>query len=192
MTTTDSNGLIQYQTTDNVVPLQTTLNAISSSVSTALNSTVRTFKVANDTERDALATTRVPSATNPLIVWNGQSGKQYMEINTGSGWSRLLPLDNPLLASSSLPDSNNGRLFRVFSQSGITIAGGAYKTISFDYGETYSQIPLVIPTFEGSGSDPFKGTITSPSNSTTGCTLRVDNLGASSGTIQVRALVIRI
>ena len=26
MTTTDSNGLIQYQTTDNVVPLQTTLN----------------------------------------------------------------------------------------------------------------------------------------------------------------------
>lgn len=93
MTTTDSNGLIQYQTTDNVVPLQTTLNAISSSVSTSLNSTVRTFKVANDTERNALATTRVPSATNPLIVFNSASGKGYHEINTGSGWSKMIPGD---------------------------------------------------------------------------------------------------
>ena len=92
MTTTDSNGLIQYQTTDNVVPLQTTLNAISSSVSTSLNSTVRTFKVANDTERNALATSRPPTATNPLIVFNSASGKGYHEINTGSGWSRWIPI----------------------------------------------------------------------------------------------------
>ena len=90
MTTTDSNGLIQYQTTDNVVPLQTTLNAISSSVSTSLNSTVRTFKVASDTERNTLATSRPPTATNPLIVFNSASGKGYHEINTGSGWSRLI------------------------------------------------------------------------------------------------------
>ena len=99
MTTTDSNGLIQYQTTDNVVPLQTTLNALSSSVSTALNSTVRTFKVANDTERNALATTRVPSATNPLIVFNSASGKGYHEINTGSGWSRIPTYMTPILAT---------------------------------------------------------------------------------------------
>ena len=100
MTTTDSNGLIQYQTTDNVVPLQTTLNAISSSVSTSLNSTVRTFKVANDTERNALATARVPSATNPLIVFNSASGKGYHEINTGSGWSRFAPTYmTPILAT---------------------------------------------------------------------------------------------
>ena len=91
MTTTDSNGLIQYQTTDNVVPLQTAFNGLSSSVSTALNSTVRTFKVASDTERNALATTRVPSASNPLVVFNSASGKGYHEINTGSGWSRLIP-----------------------------------------------------------------------------------------------------
>lgn len=91
MTTTDSNGLIQYQTTDNVVPLQAAFNGLSSSVSTALNSTVRTFKVASDTERDALATSRVPSATNPLVVFNSAPGKGYHEINTGSSWSPLIP-----------------------------------------------------------------------------------------------------
>ena len=110
MTTTDSNGLIQYQTTDNVVPLQTAFNGLSSSVSTALNSTVRTFKVASDTERNALATTRVPSASNPLVVFNSASGKGYHEINTGSGWSRLIPapefrdtgwVDVPCVASNS-------------------------------------------------------------------------------------------
>lgn len=91
MATTDSNGLIQYQTTDNVVPLQTAFNGLSSSVSTALNSTVRTFKVATDTERNALATSRPPTASNPLVVFNSASGKRYHEINTGSGWSRLIP-----------------------------------------------------------------------------------------------------
>ena len=94
MTTTDSNGLIQYQTTDNVVPLQTAFNGLSSSVSTALNATVRTFKVANDTERNALATSRPPTASNPLVVFNSASGKGYHEINTGSGWSRLIPVNS--------------------------------------------------------------------------------------------------
>ena len=110
MTTTDSNGLIQYQTTDNVVPLQTAFNGLSSSVSTALNATVRTFKVANDTERNALATSRPPTASNPLVVFNSTSGKGYHEINTGSGWSRLIPVpafpdtgwvDVPCVASNS-------------------------------------------------------------------------------------------
>ena len=126
MTTTDSNGLIQYQTTDNVVPLQTTLNAISSSVSTSLNSTVRTFKVANDTERNALATTRVPSATNPLIVFNSASGKGYHEINTGSGWSRWIPAN----ASSQTIDPTNGWSWN--RQGGILVTSGSVHTLNID------------------------------------------------------------
>lgn len=102
MTTTDSNGLIQYQTTDNVVPLQTAFNGLSSSVSTALNSTVRTFKVASDAERNALATSRPPTASNPLLVFNSASGKGYHEINTGSGWSRFGWSDTGWLPGSGL------------------------------------------------------------------------------------------
>lgn len=107
MTTTDSNGLIQYQTTDNVVPLQTAFNGLSSSVSTALNATVRTFKVANDTERNALATSRPPTASNPLVVFNSASGKGCHEINTGSGWSRLIP--------------NNTEWISIYTTSGLTM-----------------------------------------------------------------------
>ena len=138
MTTTDSNGLIQYQTTDNVVPLQTTLNAISSSVSTSLNSTVRTFKVANDTERNALATTRVPSATNPLVVFNSASGKGYHEINTGSGWSRLIPA-NLVHASSgnTLIQTGSATIYSGNS------APGTAGSIGITFPTAYSSAPNV-------------------------------------------------
>lgn len=130
MTTTDSNGLIQYQTTDNVVPLQTAFNGLSSSVSTALNSTVRTFKVANDTERNALATTRVPSATNPLVVFNSASGKRYHEINTGSGWSRLIP--EVVYAGSLLAGVANGSKTTEITNTTVktSISGGVYVDIA--------------------------------------------------------------
>ena len=136
MTTTDSNGLIQYQTTDNVVPLQTTLNAISSSVSTSLNSTVRTFKVANDTERNALATTRVPSATNPLLVFNSASGKGYHEINTGSGWSRWIPdtanTSNTQYTGNILAGVANGSKTTEITNTTVStsVSGGVYVDIS--------------------------------------------------------------
>ena len=136
MTTTDSNGLIQYQTTDNVVPLQTAFNGLSSSVSTALNSTVRTFKVANDTERNALATTRVPSASNPLVVFNSASGKGYHEINTGSGWSRLIPdssnTSNIQYTGSLLAGVANGSKTTEITNTTVStsISGGVYVDIS--------------------------------------------------------------
>ena len=149
MTTTDSNGLIQYQTTDNVVPLQTTLNAISSSVSTSLNSTVRTFKVANDTERNALATTRVPSATNPLVVFNSASGKGYHEINTGSGWSPLIsPITNSRMATPSTyawKDSTAPLLVKTGSLVHCT-SGGLYKASgNYTFSNTWASFGAIIP-----------------------------------------------
>ena len=149
MTTTDSNGLIQYQTTDNVVPLQTTLNAISSSVSTALNSTVRTFKVANDTERNALATTRVPSATNPLVVFNSAPGKGYHEINTGSGWSPLIPrTTTSIMATPSTyawRDGNAPLLVKTGSLVHCT-SGGLYKASgNYTFSNAWAGFGEIIP-----------------------------------------------
>ena len=161
MTTTDSNGLIQYQTTDNVVPLQAAFNGLSSSVSTALNSTVRTFKVANDTERNALATTRVPSATNPLVVFNSAPGKGYHEINTGSGWSLLIP--PPATSRMATPntyawkDGVSPLLVKTGSLVHCT-PGGLYKASgNYTFSDTWSSFGITIPA----GFEP-KNTVTHP------------------------------
>ena len=136
MTTTDSNGLIQYQTTDNVVPLQTAFNGLSSSVSTALNSTVRTFKVATDTERNALATSRPPTASNPLVVFNSASGKGYHEINTGSGWSLWIPdptnTTNTQYNGSLLAGATSGSKTTEIINTTVStsVSGGVYVNIS--------------------------------------------------------------
>ena len=89
MTTTDSNGLVQLTTEDPVTPLQTVLNAVTASISTAFDKTVRPFIVRTTGERNALAAERPPSATDPLIVWI--TGQSRFEINTGSGWSEWPP-----------------------------------------------------------------------------------------------------
>ena len=84
MATTDSNGILQLEVSDPVVPLQTALNGIGASVSSAMDSTVRTFKVANETARNNLATQRTPSKSDPLRVWRQDTG--VYETNDGTGW----------------------------------------------------------------------------------------------------------
>ena len=157
MTTTDSNGLIQYQTTDNVVPLQTTLNAISSSVSTSLNSTVRTFKVASDTERNALATSRPPTATNPLVVFNSASGKGYHEINTGSGWSRWIPANG---VSSSIPSQmiQSGKIM-------VTTSTGTNSVGSVTFPIAFSSAPTVQITAETSNPGAYSWAVVNATTS---------------------------
>ena len=147
MTTTDSNGLIQYQTTDNVVPLQTAFNGLSSSVSTALNSTVRTFKVANDTERNALATTRVPSATNPLVVFNSASGKGYQEINTGSGWSRLVPNEAVVYGKPMLGSTIGSPLIIQGGWAAVTTDGNGNANFSYPQAFPNGLISVVLTGF---------------------------------------------
>lgn len=89
MATTDSNGILQLEVSDPVVPLQTALNGIGASVSSAMDSTVRTFKVANATARNNLATQRTPSKSDPLRVWRQDTG--VYEINDGTGWRSETP-----------------------------------------------------------------------------------------------------
>ena len=84
MATTDSNGLVLLQQTDNLTPLEGTINTVTSSVSAALNANTRIFQVANQAARDTLANSRTPTANNPLFVWR-QDTKE-MEYNYGTGW----------------------------------------------------------------------------------------------------------
>ena len=84
MATTDSNGIVQIQTSDDMTPFQPLVNSVSSSVSDAFNANVRTFKVANATARNTLATTRVPTLEEPLLVWRQDTGR--FELNEGTGW----------------------------------------------------------------------------------------------------------
>ena len=95
MATTDSNGILQLEVSDPVVPLQTALNGIGASVSSAMDSTVRTFKVANATARNNLATQRTPSKSDPLRVWRQDTG--VYEINDGTGWKSETPDPNEII-----------------------------------------------------------------------------------------------
>lgn len=90
MTTTDSNGLVQFQTGDRVEPLQTALNLITASVSAFIGTTVQTFSVSNNTQRDALAVEKGPTSTNPLLVWVQSSSKFF--IHKGAGWEDWPPV----------------------------------------------------------------------------------------------------
>ena len=89
MATTDSKGLVLLQQTDNLTPLEGTINTVTSSVSAALNANTRIFQVANQAARDTLANSRTPTANNPLFVWRQDT--KVMEYNYGTGWGPFPP-----------------------------------------------------------------------------------------------------
>lgn len=84
MSTTDINGMVFYTTADGIEPIQNVFNAVSTAVTNAFNSSVRTFKVENQAARDALAITRVPTSSSPLRVYRQDT--KTCEINYGPGW----------------------------------------------------------------------------------------------------------
>ena len=84
MAIADSNGIVSIQNSDLVSPLPALINQIPASVSSALNLNLRTFLVAGAAARDTLATQRVPSLANPLLVWRTDTGR--FELNEGGGW----------------------------------------------------------------------------------------------------------
>ena len=138
MATTDSNGILQLEVSDPVVPLQTALNGIGASVSSAMDSTVRTFKVANATARNNLATQRTPSKSNPLRVWRQDTG--VAEINDGTGWKSETPAE---------PDPNIIRIDGAdYQRSGSFVASAANwsSRVTGVYGRTVSgTLPKALP-----------------------------------------------
>lgn len=84
-----------------------------------------------------------------------------------------------------------GADLRTFQGASQVVAAGGNSTISITFGETYDRPPLVFPGF-ATGSGAFKGAISVQTITTTGCALRIDNLGNLSSTIVPCCLVARI
>lgn len=91
MATTDSNGILFYEVTDALSPLQVLLNAGQQSVSDALGATARIFPVANVAARTALAASSSPSPATPLFVFRADapSGSQLEYTTDGTTWVTL-------------------------------------------------------------------------------------------------------
>lgn len=88
MTTTDSNGILFLDLSDNISPFHTLMNSLQSATSTAVEKATRgPLYAANNTARDALLTQYGSSASNPL--WVNTAG--VLEIHNGTSWSVFQP-----------------------------------------------------------------------------------------------------
>lgn len=76
----------------------------------------------------------------------------------------------------------------VYSLSKRTVAGSTYTTWSVTWPTPYAAAPTVIPGLS-IGSHRIKGTVTVSGITTTGCTVRIDNLGSQSGSVSPTLLV---
>ena len=95
MTTTDANGILRWESTDSVTPLESTLNAGMDSVSAAVTLVKRGLinYVANTSARSALAATFLPTASKPLYVHRQDAPAGYnleYTIN-GTTWYTVYP-----------------------------------------------------------------------------------------------------
>lgn len=94
MATTDSNGVLFYQDTDNYTPIQTALNLAQSNLSNLLGSKPRFERVANTTARNALVSSVGAgniSKAHPLLVWRADAadGLQLEYTTNGSTWRTI-------------------------------------------------------------------------------------------------------
>lgn len=90
MTTIDDNGIIRYESTDPVTPLEATLNAGLDSVSAAVTAVKRGLinYVANVSERTTLANAFGPTPSKPLYVHRGDAnvGMNLEYTTNGTTW----------------------------------------------------------------------------------------------------------
>ena len=94
MATTDSNGVLFYQDTDNYTPIQTALNLAQSNLSNLLGGKPRFERVANTTARNALVSSVGAgniSKAHPLLVWRADAadGLQLEYTTNGSTWRTI-------------------------------------------------------------------------------------------------------
>ncbi len=139
MTTTDHNGIVQITDSDGA-NLSALINGVSSSVSSALDTNVRTFKAADQAAADALLSSRGASVADPLIV--RRTDLDRFQINTGTGWKNW-----PIESATPIPKIAAGS----GSMGGTIISPGQYldTNIVFPAG-LFTAPPTVI--IQGSSS----------------------------------------
>jgi len=96
MTTTDSNGIVYLQDTDDISPFHTLINVLQAGTSNALNSKIRIARVANVTERLAVATAMGASASNPVYTHRLDATQGYeLEVTVNATkWRTILSIDD--------------------------------------------------------------------------------------------------
>lgn len=174
MTTTDSNGLVQFQTTDKVEPLQTALNLITASVSNVLNGMVRTFNVPSISARDALATSNPPTAAKPLLAWVQNQSKFF--LNSGSGWNEWPP---PVKEKDIPVTTYAGQ-----QSFGVVPKGGSTIDINISFGVTLDSTANWIPTIglRGTRGEIDRLTATMYDYTKTGMKVVIKNIVATRNT----------
>lgn len=92
MTTTDSNGIMFLELSDNISPFHTLMNSLQSATSAAVEKATRgPLYAANTTARNALLTQYGSSASNPLWVYTDG----VLEAHNGTSWVRIAPEPDP-------------------------------------------------------------------------------------------------
>lgn len=123
MATIDSNGLVLWETTDSVSPLQALINGATTSVSNALNTNARIFRVANSTGQSALLTSRGATASNPLLTYRTDTGN--IEINDGSSWQLIYTPSASTSVAATAGTGFTGSISAYKSQDNIVTLTGA-------------------------------------------------------------------
>lgn len=143
MTTTDANGILRWESTDPVTPLESTLNAGMDSVSAAVTLVKRGLinYVANTTARSALAATFLPTASKPLYVHRQDAPAGYnleYTIN-GTTWAAVRQNDAKMAVTTANQGSISTSLVDITGLSAsITVAAGQTVRVSF-VARTYSN-----------------------------------------------------
>lgn len=157
MTTTDANGIIRWESTDPITPLEATLNAGMDSVSAAITGTKNGIihYVANTTERAAKALAFAPSASKPLYVHRADGGPNgALERTTnGTTWTsferrqRIFAND-----STEMPSTGATPMTQAFVSQGTTNSNGV---ITVPFPTAFAKPPIVSAmTVQGSGVTP--------------------------------------
>lgn len=154
MTTTDANGIIRWETTDPVAPLEATLNAGMDSVSAAVTTVKRSLInfVSNVTARNALAASFAPSATKPLYVHRQDAPAGYnleYTIN-GTTWAAVRQNDTKMAVSTANQTGITGAAMVDLTNLSVTITAAAGQSV---------RISFVVRTYGSLSTDVVQVTI---------------------------------
>ena len=122
MTTTDANGIVFLEDTDDISPFHTLINGLQTATSTAVEKAGRgPLYAVDNTARDALLTQHGASSTNPL--WVDVAGT--LERNAGSGWQSV---GGGVVAKALLTASTSAVTAETYSGLSVTVDadGGDY------------------------------------------------------------------
>lgn len=130
MATTDSNGLVQLTVTDNINPLQTTINGVTSSVSAAFTSVkpdlvykANSLATANTKKNTLAAIGIVGTVANPLLFYRTDESAFYTW--NGTAWTAVSPVTPMGILTWSGSINASGTWEAVpYTSTGSTLAGG--------------------------------------------------------------------